>query len=678
MTMKSGFRHISASVSAKLAEKNDPDVLMADSVREGADRALVALRAYESSLQSHAAATLGLLVELAAFYPTSGPLSGPLVSAVAASGGGGPTILSPSPFRADSVASVVERLEAQLPGPAEGIAAMAAQLIETINARNRLSVEREHYVAKVGRLTTSASERGGDKGRLAENQQKLATVMTEHASLVRKVQEGSAALEPDLVAVLTPTLSQVLRIVQQSHADAAAFLQGTLDAVPLNERNRPAVAAPPPSSKPLQQPGVLSAPGVAGWRPVTTTTTTSDQSSRASVGAATTGTTTTTTGGARAAAPPAPAPARVPAPAPAPAPVPTPSPTPAPGSDLADLMRAEATYTAQADGDLSMEGGSLLLVVRRDASGWWECRRGGEFGQAPSNYLVPAAAEAAGEGGLETETRTALFDYTPEDGTEIGLRAGEGVQILATPPTTAGDGDGGWVIALTRGGRVGFVPSNRLAPPVVPAPSTTPAVVARPRVSVPPTPPVPLAAAAAAAAGLDTAAAAAAASGPTTTSSLHTAVSGSPPPSAGSMAPALRIVAPTQGGRGAAPAPAPAPSLLQASPAGLAAMLGMGGGGGGGGKPRPPAPAPALPLGAAAAAGPRGAMLAGIQGFSKGSLKKAAAADAAPAARAALAPAPAGGPARPRGPAPIGGGGGGGGSLLDEMRARQARGRGTG
>lgn len=357
----------------------------------------------------------------------------------------------------------------------------------------------------------------------AENQAKLATVMNEHSELVRKVgcswggrgwfdelrvlrmslavhvsafttnhpvrraprslqvQEAVAALQPDMIAVLTPTVMQLIKMQSSHHTEVTQFMDAALQKIPLDAHNRPIMAAPPPAAKPVGKAGQI--PGYAP-PPVPTTTTTAGRTSphraggggttaglgaaSAAAAAAAAGRGTTATGGKGATTVPAGVQQQQ-----------------QPALPDLQVVRADADFTAQADGDVSFQEGDMLLVTRKDESGWWDCRVGDEFGVCPSNYVSPIPFS-----GIATViSKTALYDYAPDDPTELPFSKGDTLGLLTdvngSTPAGVRARESGWALAML-GQRVGFVPLNYLAAGSTPvaAAGNGSAATAKPGVSV--------------------------------------------------------------------------------------------------------------------------------------------------------------------------------------------------
>jgi hypothetical protein len=98
------------------------------------------------------------------------------------------------------------------------------------------------------------------------------------------------------------------------------------------------------------------------------------------------------------------------------------------------VVRAISAYTAAADCDLSFPLGALLLVMQRDASGWWTGRFGEAVGTLPSNHVeqLDAAQRLAA---VRARAR-ALHNQgsAGADASELlGTVAGETVLLLEAP-----------------------------------------------------------------------------------------------------------------------------------------------------------------------------------------------------------------------------------------------------
>jgi hypothetical protein len=118
------------------------------------------------------------------------------------------------------------------------------------------------------------------------------------------------------------------------------------------------------------------------------------------------------------------------------------------------VVRATSAYTAAAVGDLSFPLGALLLVIERDASGWWTGRYGEAVGILPSNHIeqLDAAQRLAA---VRARAR-ALHNQDSagaDAGELLGTVAGETILLLEAPSN-----EGDCVLALReRDGAAGYV-----------------------------------------------------------------------------------------------------------------------------------------------------------------------------------------------------------------------------
>ena len=124
------------------------------------------------------------------------------------------------------------------------------------------------------------------------------------------------------------------------------------------------------------------------------------------------------------------------------------------------MARASSPYVGVEDGDLSFPMGALLLVLRRDESGWFECRFVDDVGVAPSNHIreVPLAELRSIACARARTLYSRTKELAPADASELGFGAGEVLQLLDDEPSN------GWLLALRENdGAVGYVPATFVA-----------------------------------------------------------------------------------------------------------------------------------------------------------------------------------------------------------------------
>ncbi|XP_041369237.1 SH3 and PX domain-containing protein 2B-like isoform X2 [Gigantopelta aegis] len=152
-------------------------------------------------------------------------------------------------------------------------------------------------------------------------------------------------------------------------------------------------------------------------------------------------------------------------------------------SNKAETCVAIAAYTAQGDGELSMEEGEKFTALDKSDSGWWEVRRvSGEEGWVPASYLTDqddrtssqtnkdyrsssSSTDRSAQEGVTTKMAeptksqatvkaqyrtTAMF--TAENEGEIGFDEGEVVEVIEKMD------EGWWLVQI--GGSEGWAPAD--------------------------------------------------------------------------------------------------------------------------------------------------------------------------------------------------------------------------
>jgi len=318
-----------------------------------------------------------LFQELAVFYPDIGPLAPALIQF---------SVDDPaSPWSVQASSARAEAMKLNLATPTAGLGAIAGRITEAIRQRELLHAEANHYQDKVGRLqqefvNAKEKDKGKAKEKLDENKGKLSAAMDSYAAKKREVDAALASLDSDIVAVLTPTVTQLTKTVQTYHADSAAFISGGLEGV------HAAVAAQRRASATAMG-GGGARPSMTGGTPLGAAAAAAAASATASGGAGGPALQFTPVavpmagfmGGAPSAASAAAAPPVV------------------SGSRSSNFpVRGLADYAAQQDGDLSFGKKELFLITERAADGWWKGRRGEEIGVCPSNFVAEVRACAWG------------------------------------------------------------------------------------------------------------------------------------------------------------------------------------------------------------------------------------------------------------------------------------------
>lgn len=433
------------SLHAKL-QTRDEETLRALELTSKSGDVVSALEHYASAYQSFAAASRQLYSSIGSFYPAQGSLR-PALDALVKN-------TSDSPFSDQAVTSRIEAMR-QLEPVVSGLGALTKRIADTIVERNVLAQEKEHYLMKVGALqanlnTAKPAHRDAAKEKLTENQVKLRKVLDEHAALARRVEDWTASLDSDMASVLGPTVLSVMRTQAALHTDCAAFNTACIGKVGTGSTLRP---SPPPQTTSSASSGIDPYNTSLGGGVTKRSSLSAPQDSLAD-----------------SAAPPPTAlvagPAASDSAAESAAPIAAPPAAPPVSSSLKRVQPfvavADADWAGQAEGDLALLAGALVLVFGQDDDGWWDARVSDESGLVPSNFCtVPTAPPPA------LSRMTASDDYTPDDPSELSFKKGDVIDIL-TPtdsPSAAARAvvDSGWLLGRL-GETPGFVPSTYLVP----------------------------------------------------------------------------------------------------------------------------------------------------------------------------------------------------------------------
>lgn len=118
-----------------------------------------------------------------------------------------------------------------------------------------------------------------------------------------------------------------------------------------------------------------------------------------------------------------------------------PKPTPISGTSARALFQ----YVAQREDELSFNEGDLIVVIGKNADGWWEGEKNGVRGVFPGNYVEEIA-----------RTRVkAQWAYSAQRPDELSLNEGDVITVL--------EERGNWHRGEC-GGRTGLFPANYVVP----------------------------------------------------------------------------------------------------------------------------------------------------------------------------------------------------------------------
>lgn len=146
------------------------------------------------------------------------------------------------------------------------------------------------------------------------------------------------------------------------------------------------------------------------------------------------------------------------------------------GPSLNIRCLAKFKYVSTRDDELSLEKGDEVIVMEKEADGWWRGRCGTRIGWFPFNYVeeapaVVSTATAAGSGPVETSQQApsgmpgkhksfvcgviALYSFDSGNPEELPFDKGDFMDIIDQPPD-----DPDWWEARKADGTTGLVPRN--------------------------------------------------------------------------------------------------------------------------------------------------------------------------------------------------------------------------
>jgi hypothetical protein len=377
----------------------------------------------------------------------------------------------------------------------------------------------DHYTSKVGKIQdelnkAKAKDRDEVQRKLTENRAKLSQAMDAYAACMHKVDKELQSMDSDTVAVLTPTLMQMIGVVEKHHAEAAQFVRVALEKSTTSTRELSRLQHEQQQRQMQYQHrftesgtsigssasgGAKTATGKASGGPILAVPLDSGGGGGGSGGdtAAAEGFTLTASaprptaptppasapvvaptaaGGASGGngsglgAPKAPAANAAAAPAaaaltPSDASILSSSPPPSPPF----LVRAKGTFVAQQESDLSFKKNDVILVLSLRPNGWWHGRLNDSYGDIPSNFVdvvTPDAIYRSISTGGRWKTK---FAFTAEDNSELSFPVNAELVGLenADASTEAGKRvvESGWLLACLNGSggpavssKAGYVP----------------------------------------------------------------------------------------------------------------------------------------------------------------------------------------------------------------------------
>ena len=412
-----------------------------------------------------ASATRNLYSQLSSLYPNNGPLYTTL------------NMLSESFLQENSLKTTLDMYKGLIIVPMDGIYQLTNTIIENINLRDRIAAEREHYISKVGKLMHDSSS--SQKNKLKDNQTKLSVIMNEHSSLVNRVTEASGVLESDMIAILTPTLSQYIKM-QKSHYENEIYILQTgindYQSKPLpnyktitntknktkqesvgqesNIDNRTSINKPfvlpsrssDDTSSSHSEANVHAKPGsmiksssvplninpasIEPQKLVTNKDGTSLPTNLPFIPSIPT------------------SPMHIPKSTPTISSIPTGVESQQSAKrtntlpfirnnvpDDYDIVQAIANYKATADGDISFNEQDIFLILHKDKSGWWDSRFQSEYGICPSNYIRSLSTTTTNHHQQQYALPVygiakVLYDHIPEDNSELPIHINDTIVLF--------------------------------------------------------------------------------------------------------------------------------------------------------------------------------------------------------------------------------------------------------
>ena len=132
------------------------------------------------------------------------------------------------------------------------------------------------------------------------------------------------------------------------------------------------------------------------------------------------------------------------------------------GSSLSNKAVARFKYTSTREDELSLEKGDEIIIIEREADGWWRGQKGTRIGWFPFNYVQEVAYESVQVKPQQPPAEksvicsvVALYAFTPGNDEELVFQKGEQMDIVDQP---ADDPD--WWEARKSDGSTGLIPRN--------------------------------------------------------------------------------------------------------------------------------------------------------------------------------------------------------------------------
>ena len=124
------------------------------------------------------------------------------------------------------------------------------------------------------------------------------------------------------------------------------------------------------------------------------------------------------------------------------------------------VAQAKYNYVGTREDELSLEKGDEVIVMEKEADGWWRGRCGARIGWFPFNYVEEIAQSSTPESAPQREKTfvcgvITLYSFNSGNPEELAFQKGDLLDIIDQP---ADDPD--WWEACTADGKTGLVPRN--------------------------------------------------------------------------------------------------------------------------------------------------------------------------------------------------------------------------
>jgi hypothetical protein len=406
---KKTVRSINTRVQAFLDD--DPNLSRLASLRSHIKTVISALDVYIVSQSTASANERKLLFSLSVLVPTNSQLE----SAV--------TVLSSSlSVCSESVVALqLETMRSLLIDPLNGLDQLIVNAADRLHELAHVSSEREHYVTKVGKLSSSLavlsnsslSDSQPDRDSLVRNQTKLCELLSQHHELSVQSKNDLDSLDNDITLVLGAPLTHLFeKKIETFEAIMKEYKDALKSVKSISKTHQPLITIKSP----------------------TTTTKISVLFKHHEITNSIT-----------------------------PLPIAL-STTLPPTLLLPAIAQAHASFTSKNPSDLSFSEGDLLLILKNDSE-WWEGRLGADFGLVPSNHLSILSAEKLElfyvRKARAIYSRNKAYQNAPVDVSELSFEVGDEVRVLSSTSQRGREqlDSERWILASLNE-KFGYVPEN--------------------------------------------------------------------------------------------------------------------------------------------------------------------------------------------------------------------------